>query len=170
MTGGLDILGVKYKESDKILTVLSEVLALITVKARGARRKGSRLLAGTQLFCYSQMTLFESCGRLSLDECDVINSFSGLQKSIESNALACYFCEVLATEAEGVAPHPDTMRLALNSLFALCSEKYKRACIKPAFELRFLALSGYTPDAHTLERALEPGARACATYILKCER
>ena len=39
-TKGLILREVKYKEADRILTVLTEDMGKITVKARGALRKG----------------------------------------------------------------------------------------------------------------------------------
>ena len=47
---GLIIRSVDYKEADKILTVLTDTRGCLTVKARGVRRKGSRLKAAAQLF------------------------------------------------------------------------------------------------------------------------
>lgn len=48
-TKGLILREVKYKEADRILTVLTEDMGKITVKARGALRKGSKVAAATQL-------------------------------------------------------------------------------------------------------------------------
>ena len=44
-TKGLILREVKYKEADRILTVLTEDMGKITVKARGALRKGSKTAA-----------------------------------------------------------------------------------------------------------------------------
>ena len=53
---------VDYKESDRILTVLTPDLGRVTVKARACRRKGSRLAAAVQLLTYSEAGLFASRG------------------------------------------------------------------------------------------------------------
>ena len=58
-TQGLVLREVNYKESDKLLTVLTAEGGKRTVKARGCRRKGSPLAAAAQLLVYSDMTLFE---------------------------------------------------------------------------------------------------------------
>ena len=55
-TQGLVLREVNYKEADKILTVLTAEGGKRTVKARGCRRKGSRLAACAQLLVYSEMT------------------------------------------------------------------------------------------------------------------
>ena len=49
---GLTIRTVDYKEADQILTILTDTRGCLTVKARGVRRKGSRLKAAAQLFTF----------------------------------------------------------------------------------------------------------------------
>lgn len=49
----------QYKDNDKLLDVLTGDMGTVTVKARGVRRKNSRLRSGCQLLCYSELTLFE---------------------------------------------------------------------------------------------------------------
>ncbi len=169
VVNGLVLRSVDYRESDKILTVLTDRMGLLTVSARGARRKKSPLLPAVQLFCYSEMTLFEYGGRLRLDDAEPKEQFSGLSRDLDAMSLAAYFAEVLATEAEGAPLQPDVLRLALNSLYALSRGLSERWKIKAAFELRYAALSGYAPDEKTLRGALGERALCCAQYILTCE-
>ncbi|MBQ3091561.1 MAG: DNA repair protein RecO [Clostridia bacterium] len=143
---GLVLRTVNYKESDKILTVLTRDRGCLTVKAQGARRKGSRLGSCTQLFCHSELSLYERDGRFTLDEGDVKNQFYGLSRDIEKMALASYFAQILLGEPEDGPASPDIMRLALNSFYALEKGLYPQAVIKAAFELRYMALNGYAPD------------------------
>lgn len=143
---GLIIRSVDYKEADKILTVLTDTRGCLTVKARGVRRKGSRLKAACQLFAFSRMTLYEQKGRATLHEAEVLEAFSGLQTDIVKMALASYFAEVLGTEAEDAPTEPDIQRLALNCLYALANGLCEPPVVKAAFELRYMQLSGYAPD------------------------
>ncbi|MBQ3496570.1 MAG: DNA repair protein RecO, partial [Oscillospiraceae bacterium] len=50
------------KEADKMLTVLTGEAGKLSVVARGARRKTSRIAAASQLFVYSEMVLCERRG------------------------------------------------------------------------------------------------------------
>ncbi len=143
---GLIIRSVDYKEADKILTVLTDTRGLLTVKARGVRRKGSRMRAAAQLFTFSQMTVYEQKGRITLQEAEVLQQFSGLQTDIVRLALASYMAEVLATEAEDAPADPQVQRLALNCLYALSSGLCQPGQIKAAFELRYMQMAGYAPD------------------------
>ena len=143
---GLVIRSVDYKEADKILTVLTGEYGKLTVTARGARRKGSRVSAASQLFAYSEMTLFAHNGRFQLNEATILEQFTGIDKEIETLALASYIAEVLGCEEEQGQGNPLVLRLALNSLYALAKGLYPRWRIKAAFELRYCALAGYAPD------------------------
>ncbi len=155
---GLTIRSVDYKEADKILTILTDTRGTLTVKARGVRRKGSRLKAAAQLFTFSQMTLYEQKGRAALQEAEILQQFPGLQNDLTSLSLASYFAEVLSTEAEDAPADPNILRLALNSLYALSNGLYTPGQIKAAFELRYMQMAGYAPDlaACTVCGAPEP--------------
>lgn len=143
---GLTIRSVDYKEADKILTVLTEDRGRLTVKARGVRRKGSRLKAAAQLFSFSRMTLYENNGRCTLQEAEVLEPFTGLQRDIAVLSLASYLAEVLATEAEDAPVDDEVQRLALNCLYALSNGLAPASVIKAAFELRYMAMAGYAPQ------------------------
>ena len=146
-TRALVIRSVPYRDSDRILTVLSDKLGRITVKVRGASRKNSPLSSASQLFCCSDMVLFEKDGRYTLNEAHITEQFEGLRADLHAMSLASYFAEVLSSQEEDeAAGSSELLRLSLNCLYALASGKYYRELVKAAFELRFVALSGYEPD------------------------
>ena len=137
---------VRYKEADRILTLLTDNDGKITVKARGALRKSSKTAAATQQLTYSEMTLFGNLGRWTVNEATVKEGFDGLRADIGSFALGCYFAE--CADALSVEDQPDAplMQLALNCLYALSRGMYTPEHIKAAFELRLMCLAGYTPE------------------------
>lgn len=144
-TEGLVLRETNYKESDKILTVLTRSDGKRTVKARGCRRKNSRLAASAQLLVYSDMTLFEYRDYWSLDEADSLDQFWGVKSDIELLALASYCAEVMETVAEEGRQEPGLMPLILNTLYALDKLKKPQALVKAAYELKLLSLAGYEP-------------------------
>ena len=137
---------VRYKEADRILTLLTDTDGKITVKARGALRKSSKTAAATQQLTYSEMTLFGNLGRWTVNEAAVKEGFDGLRADIGNFALGCYFAECV--DALSVEDQPDAllMQLALNCLYALSRGMYTPEHIKAAFELRLMCLVGYTPE------------------------
>ncbi len=145
-TRGLILREVKYKEADRILTVLTEDMGKLTVKARGALRKGSKLSAATQSLVFSELTMFENKGKWSVNEGGTIEEFKGLRCDIEALSLASYIAECVEALATEEQPEPQLLRLALNSLYALSYELYPQQHIKAAFELRLMGISGYEPE------------------------
>ena len=67
-TRALVLREVNYKESDKILTVLTEQEGKLTVSARGCRKKGGAIAAASQMLVYSEMALYEFQGRWAVKE------------------------------------------------------------------------------------------------------
>lgn len=145
-TNALVLREVRYKEADRILTLLTSTQGKISVKARGALRKGSRMAAATQQLTYSELTLFGNRGKWTVNEAVIKEPFTGLRGDIENFALGCYFAECL--ESLSVEDQPDAalLQLGLNSLYALSNKLYSPEQIKAAFELRLMCLAGYEPE------------------------
>ena len=112
---GLVLRETDYKEADRILSVLTAEKGVITVKARGVRRKNSRLRSGCQILSYSELTLFEKNGFYSINEAEPLELFSDLRTDIELLALGSYFAQVLETVGEGDPSAPELLSLGLNS-------------------------------------------------------
>ncbi len=143
-TAGLVLREVNYKEADKILTVLTPE-GKLTVAARGARRKGSRITACTQLFAYSEMELFTYRDRTSMNGGETVEIFPGLRRDIELMSLGAYFMELLEAVTQENEDSRALLSLALNSLYALDTLKKPQKVVKPAFELRLMCLTGFAP-------------------------
>lgn len=143
---GLVLREVRYKEADRILTVLTESEGKITAKARGALRKSSRTGAATQQLTWSELTLFGNRGKWTVNEAVVLEGFSGLRNDIEKLALGSYFAECLEAFAVEDQPDPQLLQLGLNSLYALSNSLCEPEKIKSAFELRLMCLAGFQPE------------------------
>ena len=146
-TQGLVLREVSYKESDKILTVLTAEGGKRTVKARGCRRKSSPLAAAAQLLVYSDMTLFEYRDRFTLSEAESIRQFWHVKSDVELLALGSYFAEVMEAVAVEGRPDPPALSLILNCLHALDKLDRPQALVKAAYEMKLMALEGYEPLA-----------------------
>ncbi len=147
-----------YKESDRILTVLTDQNGLMTVKAQGCRRGNSPLAAATQLLVYSHMTLFAYRDYYTLQEAAVQEQFLGVREDLVKLSLASYFAE--AAQCVGVEgePNGELLSLLLNSLYALDKLKKPPELIRAAFDLRCMTLAGYAPllDACAVCGVAEP--------------
>ena len=134
VTKGIVLRATATKEADYILNILTDSLGRIAVVARGARRKGSRIAAGSELLAFSELVLYQRGNWYYLDEASTISLFDGIRQDIELLSLASYFAEM--TEC-------DTLQKP-------------QSIVKAAFELKLLALSGYEP--------LLDGCAVCGTH------
>jgi len=148
-TRALVLREVKYKEADKILTVLTEQEGKLTVKARGAMRKGCKYGAAAQMLCFSELTLFGNAGKWSINEAETVEQFLPLREDIEALALGSYFAEMLEAVTDEDNPNQELLQLGLNSLYALSRGMYPKRHIKAVFELKLMCLSGFEPQLDT---------------------
>ena len=143
---GLVLREVKYKESSKILTILTEEEGKITAEAKGVLRKGSRSAASAQALAWSELTVSEYRGRYTLTEGSVTEDFSALRSDLADYALGCYFAELAEAVSDEDSPNSALLRLTLNALFALSRRLYDSKHIKAAFELRLMCIAGFAPS------------------------
>jgi DNA repair protein RecO (recombination protein O) len=144
-TKALVLREVNYKESDKILTVLTAHEGKLTLNARGCRKKNSPIAAASQQLVWSEMTLYEYKDRWSVKEAVTERQFLGVRSDLEKLSLASYFAEVTEALAEENQPEPELLSLILNSLHALDKLNLPQKQIKTAFEWKAMALAGYAP-------------------------
>ena len=145
VTKGIVLRATATKEADYILNILTDSLGRIAVVARGARRKGSRITAGSELLAFSELVLYQRGNWYYLDEASTITLFDGIRQDIELLSLASYFAEMTECVTAEDEPVPEILSLLLNSLYALDTLQKPQSIVKAAFELKLLALSGYEP-------------------------
>ena len=179
-TTGIVLREVTYKDSSKILTILTSSEGKLTVSAHGAFRKNSKLAAVTGLLVFSEMTLLRKKDRWTMTEARSVEQFIGLRDDLKLLSLGSYIAELTEAVADEDSPNPELLPLCLNALYAL-SEKIKAPeFIKPAFELRLMAISGFEPRLGKTGTSypgsiedgviqLSDGALSAAEYILNCD-
>ena len=179
-TTGIILREVAYKDSSKILTVLTSDEGKLTVSAHGAYGKTSKLAAVTGLLVFSEMTLFKKKDRWTMTEARSVEQFAGLRDDLVLLSLGAYIAELTEALADEDSPNTELLPLCLNALYAL-SEKIKTPqYVKPVFELRLMAISGFapllaqedkTPSETMTDGVLRLGAGAlcAADYILSCD-
>ncbi len=145
-TNALVLREVNYKESDKILTLLTEEEGKLTVSAHGCRKKGSPIASACQLLAWGEFTLYEFNGLWSVKETASERLFDGVRDDLEKVALASYFVEVTETLAEEGQTEPGLLAVTLNCLHALDKLHLPLNQVKAAFEWRSMALAGYEPQ------------------------
>ena len=80
----------KTGEADRVLSILTPDLGVISAIAKGSLRLKSKLFSATGLFCYSEFTLFEGKTMYVVDAAGVKEVFWGVHQSVEGMALGMY--------------------------------------------------------------------------------
>lgn len=148
-TTGVVTKTVKYGETSLIVTIVTNDMGRISAIANNVRTNKSGMMAGLQLFAYSEFVMYKSkskTGLYRLNELTVLESFSDIRESLEKLAYASYFSEVVnRTTAEDDADG-EVLPLLLNVLYVLDRDLQGSEKIKTVFEWRLSAVAGYAPQ------------------------
>ncbi len=169
-TQGLVLRVSDYNDYDALISLLTREHGLLTVKARGLRRKNNSLVAPCQLLAYGEYTLFAYKGMYTVNEAHSIELFHGLRKDLVRLSLGTYFAQVAELVSQEDNPGSELMSLVLNCLYALSSMSVSENKVKAVFELRCACLAGYTPDlsgCHNCGNAL-PNRFDVSAGVLEC--
>ncbi len=82
-----------------------------------------------------------------LDEAETLELFTGLRTDFVALSLASYLADLTDATAQAEDTSQLLLRLLLNALYALSVLHKPPQLVKPAFELRLMALSGFEPLA-----------------------
>ena len=143
---GIVVREIATGESDKLLTVLTETMGTLTVRAPGVRKLSASNLRSAQLFAFSDLLLYEKEGRFTLQESVLREDFYAIREDVTAFALGCYLCELASSVSVGGDEGTEILRLLLNALYAAEKHIADPRIIKAAFEFRLAALIGYEPD------------------------
>ena len=145
-TNGIVLREIEYKDSDKLLTVLTQELGKRTFRARGVKSSRSRLKSACQLLAYSEFTVLETHDRYVITEAVTQEMFPELRQDIELLSLASYFVQLTDAVAQEGDEAAELLSLLLNALDALAKLKRPQTLVKAVFELRLACISGFLPD------------------------
>lgn len=154
---GLVIRETAYQDADKIIELLTGD-GIKTVRAKSARKPGSKYAAVTQIFSYGEFCLRRSDRRYYLDSAVSINLFYGLRNDLTALALASYFADVIRNTVTN-QPQPQILRLFLLSLHYLSEHSRPESLVKSIFELRLMTEIGLMPNLVCCDE--------CMTYLPK---
>ena len=142
---GIIIFEKKFKENSKSISILTRELGVIPVILRNSRAKKNMLGNLVQLFAYGNFILSHNNNGYILDDIEIKDLFFELRNDLKNLSLAQYFCQLSLVLRPEKYYSNEFLRVFLNSLFYLSSQKKDHRIIKMIFELRACSLSGYAP-------------------------
>ncbi|MGQ9678498.1 MAG: DNA repair protein RecO [bacterium] len=139
-----------WRESSRIVTLLTPDLGLLTAVARGARRPKSRLAAALDLFARSEITLYlpRGNGLATLSDAELINSFPGLTLTYERFLAATQINQFLLRGLFHHHPEPRLFTLletTLNAIAQAPPESGELTGPVASFLLKAISFLGFRP-------------------------
>ena len=165
-------------ESNCFIDILTDEQGIIEATAHGVKKINSSLLGSCGLFSYATFCLNKTKQRYSVNSAKPKRSFHELGSDIEKLALGSYFAQAVkfCTPQEQAAEGSDSLvRFFAISLYEaeMARDTARLACVKAAFELRLMCLSGYRPDLEGCAKCgkgdIESGDLVPAHGELYCE-
>ena len=117
-TTGLILRQIKVGEADRILTILTPDLGVISASAKGSMRLKNKLFSATGLFCYSEFSLTSGRSHYFIDTAQIKNVFHGISATVEGMGLASYMAEIAAELSPAPPESEAQLRLLLNCLYS----------------------------------------------------
>jgi DNA repair protein RecO (recombination protein O) len=145
-TKGIILREVYVGESDKILKIFTKSKGKISVSAKGVRKHKSPLIAGSQLFSYSDFLIYSGRNYNIIQQVEVIKSFHGIGKDIFKLTYASYFLELLDAVTQEEEANEKLLLLILKTLSILEKTNRNPRLISVIYELRIMSLIGYMPQ------------------------
>lgn len=133
-----------YKETSKILSIITEDLGTISVIAKGSKRLKSDLRAVSENFTYAYFDIIYKENKLStLVSASIINSFKNIRKDILKISYVNYLCDL----TNQVIKHSNNNKLfnSLISAILKIEDGFDPMVITNILELQYLDSLGINP-------------------------
>lgn len=133
-------------EHDRLITVMTRDMGVISAYAAGAKSIKSKKGSATGLLSYSSFSILKKGDTYRIEEATPIKIFFGAGSNIVTLTLAQYFCELCAVLGPHDSNCEEFLRLILNSLHFITETDRNVELIKAITELRTMVISGYAPN------------------------
>ncbi len=143
---GIVLKGINLGESDKIITVYTDVFGKIDIVAHGSRKPKSKFMASTQPFCYSEYVIFKGKNLYTLSDSMIIDSFQIILQDLEKLSYGSYFLELTDALNEKENKNVSILALLLKTMYLLVHDEIDIKLLRFAFDFKAISLSGYMPQ------------------------
>ena len=141
---GIVISEVDYKESSKIINIMTPENGIMGLVARGTKQVKNKLSGVTSKLTYGYFHInYRENGLSTLIEVDIINRFKNIRKDINLMSYSLYLLE-LADKVYRHEENNEIYRLLIASLVKI-DEEYDAGVITNIFELKMLDFLGIKP-------------------------
>lgn len=132
-------------EYDRIICLLTKERGKISAFAKGARKPGSKMAAGTNPFSFGTFKLYEGRSSYTIVEADIQNYFEELRTDYISAYYGMYFAEIADYYTRENNDERPMMKLLYQSLRALCAPSLPNRLVQCIYEIKAIQVNGEFP-------------------------
>lgn len=151
-------------EYDRRICLLTKERGKLSAFARGARKPGSKMAAGTNPFSFGTFKLYEGKSSYTLAEADIQNYFEELRTDYIGAYYGMYFAEVADYYTRENNDERQMLKLLYQSLRALCAPSLPDRLVKCIYEIKAIAVNGEFPGVPA-DRRLQESTVYAIEYI-----
>lgn len=145
-----------YGEADRMLTLLSPTMGLVSASAKRCRKATCKTLAATELFTAGEYVFYEKGERYTLSSFQLQESYYPIREDYEKLAHGVYWLNLCEAAAQ---PNEDSHRLfkmLLLSLAVLAYADLPPRALTAVFLAQFAMLQGFSPRLDCCTRCGRP--------------
>ena len=135
-----------YRDNDRMLTLFSAERGRIECKARNCRKPTAKLLACAQPFVFGEFELFSNKDRVTVNGCDVRETFYPLREDVDRFMTASVCTQLCNGIIEQEASDEALFSLLYHTLSFLAYSESDPKDLLFAFLLHYLNHAGYRPS------------------------
>ena len=160
VTPALVIRRADYSDYDRMVTLFTPEHGRLDAVARGCRRPKSPLVNAVEPFVSGEYQLFRRGDRFSIEQCQLRESCFNLREDYSRLVAGVYWLKLIDAGVPRDVPAPELYRTTLEALAHLSYSDLPPAMLTMAYEMHFMALSGYPPRVDSCVRCGRPGEGA----------
>ncbi len=144
-TPGLVIRRADYGDYDRMVTLFTPEHGKLDAIARGCRRPKSPFTNAVEPFVSGEYQLFQRGDRFSIDQCQLRDTHFELREDYERLLHGVYWLKLIDAGVPRDVPARDLFLMTLTALAHLNYGDFPPQMLTMAYEMHFMALSGYPP-------------------------
>lgn len=142
---GIILKELRFKETSKILTILTPHQGKISAIARGAYRPKSQIVGTTQPFSYNRFVLFKGKNFYYISQIDPIESYYSIRENMNRLLYGSYMLELVDSSILEGEENAKIFLLLKKGLKVLSNTEKDFAKFIAAYEMKFISFLGYKP-------------------------
>lgn len=158
-----------YKEKDKLMWVFTEEFGKISVLCKGVRSQKSKFQSLVRPLLFGDFLVYKGKSLYSLNEGNIINSFSKLSTTLELLTYGSYYVELVDIVSIDAEPQALIYRNLVTALYLLETDALDMEVLTLAYEIKLIGLTGFSVGKEMVPFEISQGAVKTAEFLKKSD-